>query len=189
MARGIIIKAGDIFRDIGAMVTALDVRGGGGSPKELRSDAGIFVQYGIEETLKRHPELIEVDVSVNQLSPGAADTTQNTAFSFPEDHYILGFSFQSSSAANMLWGVLEAVPQGQADRVTLGFTLLADRQTFVGLPGDDDVFPPTVLCALPLFGRAQTDYNLTTRSSAGGASNLAVHIYRVQAPQGVEIAH
>jgi len=172
------------------MIPALDVRGGGGSPKELRSDAGVMVEYGIEETLKRHAELIIQDVSSNDTSVAGANTTGSIAFSFAQDHYIMGLTFTSATLpANVLFMLLELIPQNQTQRVVIAFTELADRITFTGVAGDDDVFVPHRLVDFPLFVRAQTDYFFSIRSGAGGGVACTIDLLRVEAPQGVEIAH
>lgn len=191
MARGIVIKPGDIFRDLGAMISAFDVRGGGGSPKELRSDAGVMVQYDIGETLRRHSELIVQDVTINSINAAAANTFNLTTFSFAQDHYIMGLDFSvGTNPANLDWMVLSVIPQGQAETLIMAHTFLADRLTFTGLPGTDDHYTPHLdQVQLPLFGRAQTDYQLGIRSNGVGAVTGTVAIYRVEAPQGVEIAH
>lgn len=194
MARGIIIKPGDIFRDLGPLVSALDVRGGGGSPKELRSDAGVMVQVGIEETLKRHPELIVQQVDQIFLSIAIA-TTASTTFSFPQDHYIQMVSVGMSVgvAADFEWFQLTAGdPAGTFDTQLL-YGLAADMDDLAnamgwGTTAVTSVATPRNTVPFPIFGRANTDYIFSVRGLAV-ATVFRVMIYHTEAPQGVEIAH
>jgi hypothetical protein len=189
---GIPSREGQVFRDLGAAASALAVRGGGGSPKELRSDAGIFLQYPVGEILKRHTDLIDVDVIESSVAVAGANSTGSAAVSFDGDHFILGLNFQASAnPANVVWIALTALPWGQSEISMIGYGLLADRITFTGISGADDYFPTVTphLSALPLFGRAETDYRIWCRTGAGGGATALVSIYRVIAPDGVEIAH
>jgi len=191
MARGIVIKPGDVFRDLGALSDVLDLRGGGGSPKEVRSDAGIFVQYDLAAILSRHADLVDQDVETLQIAIGGANATSSGVFSFSEDHYLQAVEWTSSAnPANFLFGVLRLTPTIQTDSILIAFTQLADRITFIGLPGSDDYFEPHLPgVGLPLFVRAATDYVFTARSGAGGGTTVNINVFRSQAPQGVEIAH
>jgi len=192
MVRGIVIKPGDIFRDLGAMSDAFDLRGGGGSPKELRSDAGVMTTYDTSEILKRHVELMFADVTNNQIAATPANTSNSTTFSFGEDHYLLGVAFESGvNPANFAYGVLSAEPTPGAGSIIVCHALLADRVTFTGLAGDNDdwFFPQRTFVPIPFFMPAEADYTFHLRSGAGGAVTSACRIYRVEAPKGVPIAH
>ena len=185
-------EIGEIKRDLGALISALGIVGGGGSPNELRSDVGVQVQVGVEETLKRHVDLINADVELVTASAAVLNTTAQNFFSFPEDHYFMGFDFAApTNPGNVDWMALFLIPQGQNQRLLLGHTVLANRQTFTGITGTDDYFLPVANrgVTFPLFVRAQTDYFLFIRSGAGGGFDAELSVYRIHAPQGVEIAH
>lgn len=188
---GVPSRLAEIKRDLGAMAVALASRGGGGSASELRSDAGIFFGYGVEETLSRHVDLIDQDVEIVTNVVVGANATRSDAFSFPEDHYIQSLDFfVTSLPANLNYVALTARPQNQTQVVLLAFSKLADLQNFPGLPGPDDLFVPILSgMSFPHFMRANTDYTLTTRSNAGGSVTMTMNILRSMAPQGVRIAH
>jgi len=195
MARGMVIKAGDIFRDIGAMISSLDVRGGGGSPKELRSDTGVWVHYSLTEELSRHVDLITAEVDLVTIST-AANTTASSIFSFPEDHYIIGFSIGLTAgiAADAVWWSLTARPQaGVAEcQILHGFaadmTDLAAGEQEWGTSGIDAVGTSRHNTPLPVFGRANTDYRLEVRTGTPAVTWRAM-VYHISAPLGVKIAH
>ena len=103
---------GQVKRDLGALIEALGIVGGGGSPNELRSDAGVMVGIGVEETLKRHQDLITQQADLITIST-AINTTGVNTFSFPEDHYIQSFAIGLSVGlpADAVWWQLTARPQ------------------------------------------------------------------------------
>lgn len=180
-----------VKRDLGAISSALGTVGGGGSPNELRSDLGIQVGVGVEETLKRHVDLINSDVEDVTASPVAGNATTASVFSFPEDHYILGVGMVANDVTRLKYGVLSVRPQGQSEEAMICHTLLADFQGFDSLPMGSNQFLVTMDggFTFPLFGRAETDYTWAVRSEAAGGVIGTLSIYRVRAPQGVEIAH
>jgi len=182
---------GQIKRDLGALIEALGIVGGGGSPNELRSDAGVMVGVGVEETLKRHVDLFNQDVEQIE-AVAAASTTANTAFSFTEDHYLLGIQFSTTDIARMEYAMLTAQPQGQSELIMIAHTLLADVLSFTGAPGQTGKSSLATMdggFTFPLFGKAETDYLLSVRANAIGGVTGRMQIYRVTAPKGVEIAH
>ncbi len=192
---GIPSRIAEVKRDLGAMSTALGSVGGGGSASELRSDAGIFFGYGVEETLSRDNDLLNVQVdTANQTL--AAFTDASVVFSFPEDHYILGLSLGLSAGlvANMPWSQLTARPQAGVPEVQIMFAIAADgfdlpggAMTWGAIPAIA-AFTPRRMPAFPLFGLANTDYRIQTRAGAVAITTL-FHIYHADAPKGVRIPH
>ena len=191
---GIPSRAAEIKRDLGPMADALASRGGGGSASELRSDAGIFFQYGVEETLKRHSDLITVDATRVSISP-LVSAVATAVFSFPNDHYVLGMALIGViTPGNMESFIVEAAPFGDPNSGLIAAGIAAN---FVAFPNAVAVSGVTMLgyanydafVTLPLFGRRETDYRITFRADAVGGCRFDALFYTVEAPQGVEIAH
>jgi len=186
---GIPSRLAEIKRDLGAMAAALASKGGGGSASELRSDAGIFFGYGVEETLKRHPDLITANVDAVIGSPAALNTTTTTVFSFPEDHYILAVALRRTVGASASFNSasLKVQPFGDPTTQLLGgwvaaglIALVTESIYRTGTFGIEFDFP--------IFGRAETDYLFSVRSG-DAATTMELTTYTIRAPQGVEIAH
>ncbi len=187
---GLPSRIAEIRRDLSAIVSALGGVGGGGSPNELRSDAGVMVTVGVDETLKRHVDLMDQDVELIALASPGADTTVSATFSFAEDTYIQGLMFRGSiTPANFVFGTVVLRPQNQTARMMICHTLLADRVTFVGLTEADDIFLPQYDVPFPLFVKQDTDIIYQVRSGAGGGVTTDLSVYRTSAPKGVEIPH
>jgi len=189
---GVPSRLAEIKRDLGAMAAALASRGGGGSASELRSDAGIFFGYGVEETLSRHIDLADIDVIEVNGSPGALNTTVNVTFSFPEDHYILAVMFRAgTNPANFALGALTVRPQPQSEIILVAHTDIGQRITMTGIALVDDIFIPLPNpgTTFPLFGLAETDYTFYMRSGAGGGGSFKLVVYRITCPKGVRIPH
>lgn len=191
MSPGIPSRIAEAKRDLGAMASALGVVGGGGSPSEMRSDGGIFIGMGVEETLKRHIDLMNVDVENIVTVASGAGVTNTTIFSFPEDHYILAIAFSTSNIARQTYQVLSVQPQGQSEEILIAHTLLADGLAFDGATAfvvAQSLVQMDGGVNFPLFGKAATDYAHTVRAEVGQMTGT-LSVYRVRAPKGVEIAH
>jgi len=187
---------GQVKRDLGELIQALGVVGGGGSPNELRSDAGIMVQVGVEETLSRHVDLLtqeHIRVSIGV----AASTTATSAFSFDEDVYVQNIGvFGTVTPANLEGSWLTITNPAIATRGLIYLTLPANELIFVGgmviLMGGDNVlsFNENVAgVALPLFVRAGSDFNYSVRADAVGGVTMVLMITVTRTPKGVPIPH
>lgn len=178
------------------MATALGSVGGGGSASELRSDAGIFFQYGVEESLKRDPALFTQITDQVIVAVPALSTTTSVIFSIPEDHYVLAISaLPSSNPANFEWASLLRLETLGTMSSLLFFCDAAAMRTLVAgvipvFAGGLAVLPNLVTDSpCPLFSKQQVDYRMTARSTVGGAVTVALYITTARCPKGVEIPH
>ena len=164
----------------------LEAKGGGGSPRELRSDAGIFYQYELGQILGRDPELARVSATTHVVAVGGANLTVTSQFDpvveEPSDHYLQGISFHVEANPANLESVIIFCRRAdtildyvlasfvQAD-VTALATLLAlpDGSGVAGII-DDMRFRVN----FPFYQPINTGYGVLFRSNAGGGFNARV---------------
>jgi len=194
---GIPSRVAEARRDLGAMATALGVVGGGGSPNEMRSDAGIMLGMGVEETLKRHVDLLTWEqVFATCTVPALNTTTIGSAISFPEDVYILNLSMWSeSNPANFVWGAFMMRDPASTNSNLIYFGEAADLRTLVAgeidfiIAGAQGILVPATQAPLPLFVRQGIDFRIKCRSGGGGGTVVFMMLTVARCPKGVEIPH
>lgn len=177
---------GQVFRDFGPLNRVFDSKSSNANPTEIRTDAGIFLQYDMAELLKRHADLIVVDSVESVLSAGGASSTGEVTISFAEDHYIIGAGIRvTANPANFDSFQIRVRPFGDPTVARLAYGVVADLVDAV----TESLVPFRQAFALPLFGRRETDYILQLRSTAGGDTSAGFGFLVIMAPEGVEIAH
>jgi len=177
------------------MAVALASRGGGGSASELRSDAGIFFGYGVEETLKRHIDLMTQETIIVSR-PWTAQNTSTTTFSFAQDHYIQDIvAIVTADPANLEWLQLTALDPAGAITQSLLFGEVGNL--IVPVSGSPDiggafalaVMIPPLITTFPRFGKRQLDYTFHVRGDAAGTGTARLVMSVTRCPEGVEIPH
>ncbi len=199
MVAGTPSEIGEIKRDLGAIIQALGIVGGGGSPNELRSDVGVQVEVGVEETLSRHPDLLTWETINTNAIAGAADTTATAAaFSFAEDTFIGAVTLAvTASPANVAWMALTAHdPASGTARQIIAFV---DSTELITLTGGSIQMQNAPIIALnqpalttahfPMFVKAGVDFRLEIRSNAGGGFTGQLYMTITRTPKGVPIPH
>lgn len=192
---GITSRIAEARRDLGAMATALGVVGGGGSPNEMRSDAGIMLGMGVEETLTRHIDLLTAEtVSVNATA--LVNDQGITTFSFAQDHYIQNIQVGGvTTPANMLFVALTQLRFAAGVSNVIYFSDSSDEIIFSAgnLPMTAlnilSLSPNTLPLTYPIFGLAETDYTFRARADAVGGVVMAIFMTVTRAPKGVPIPH
>ncbi len=186
---------GQARRDLGALINALGVVGGGGSPNELRSDVGIQVQVGVEETLSRHIDLLTWESILSSRAPGVNATSALT-FSFPEDVYVIDMN---------MWGVVTPANLEGASLLLHDPTSTPRQAIYLTTPAQETLFTGNfapgvgvtaishsanlVQNVLPIFVPAGTDFIYSVTADAVGGVTLALVTTVVRCPKGVPIPH
>lgn len=167
--------------------SVLESIGGGGSPRELRSDAGVFYQYDLASVIGRTQGQERFEVSTVFTTVGAGNTTVSgfhevigPVEGFEEDGYLVGFNaWVESNPANletMIVG-LEYAPIStdpiilfmatQAD-VTALATPLASPSA-IAIEGFFQNMGRPERLALPVYVTDDARWWILLRTNAGGA--------------------
>lgn len=191
---GIPSRLAEIGRDLGAMALALRTRGGGGSASELRSDAGIFFQYGIEETLKRHVDLMTWENILVDQNVAVGQST-DAVFSFEEDVYVLAMEMWArGNPANLEGASLTVADPASASGQGIYLTTPAVEVIFSGFViamGFNALasYPNMLQNVLPLFVPAGSDFTFRVDADAVGSVRCDLTLTVARCPKGVEIPH
>lgn len=178
------------------MSVALRSVGGGGSASELRSDAGIFFGFGVEETLSRHLDLLTMETIIKQVAP-TVGASGALIFSFPEDVYILAVEvYGKTTPANLQGAFLTVADPSSTSAMGIYLTTPSEETIF----GGNFTLPLVAITALshnanlcqpvfPMFVKAGFDFTFGATADAVGGCSMALDLLIARTPKGVPIPH
>lgn len=162
----------------------------------MRSDGGIFIGYGVEETLKRHTDLLTWEIIAVSMVRAVGSAGAST-FSFPEDVYILDMGiYCSATPANLLGASIQITDPSGTNFQPIYITTPSEELIFpagmivpLGVANAISFNANAQASKLPMFMPTGTDVQVRAAADAVGGVSVIFVMTVARCPKGVEIPH